>query len=221
MSFKIFTVSVLGVSTLALAACQVPHAFPTGYVHHASEYKSPTPPPSSKFTSLQRSTMGPEQSSQFRLAVYDLVNRLTTRAGMSPKPVYVLQPETMTPFYSNMDNDLRESLRHIGYQISDTPEGAYIITYAAAAIEPAPLPEGAVQQPIVVSSRENNMVPNVRMAIHVHDGLGETSKILTQEEGAYYVRGADVMVIPYADYTKVFIPALDQEYRTVPLSVKE
>ncbi len=212
---------LVAVSTLSLTACSLMRSVPSGYVYHGDTYKSATPPASTKFTALQRSTMGPEQSAQFRLAVYSLVDTLTARAGMPPKPVYVLRPEKMTPFYGNFDNDLRESLRHVGYQLSDTPDDAYIVTYSAATIE-TPVSSGGATMPVVVSSTENNSVPNVRMAIHVHDGLGEQGKMLTQESGDFYVRGADVMTILFPIYSNVYIPPIREvDNRTVPVSVKE
>jgi hypothetical protein len=182
---------------VALAACDTPNYLPDGYIHHAKPYKSQTPPPSAKFTPVQRGTMGPEQADQFRLAVYQLVDNLTNRAGMPPKPVLVLQPEKMTPLYANIDNDVRESLRHIGYRLADTPEGAYIITYTAE----------------VLKDKDGNVVsmsadqgPNVRLGIHVFDSLGENSRMLTKEEGEFYIKGADVMEIAPALFDGVFIP---------------
>ena len=121
-------ISVLALTACAaLSACSMPNSLPRGYAYHGEEYKSPNPPESPKFTSQQRASMGPEQADQFRMSVYSLVENLTNRAGMPPKPVYVMKPEPMTPFYANMDNDLRESLRHMGYRLTDTPENAYVI----------------------------------------------------------------------------------------------
>lgn len=216
MSKKIPLFLVLCGGSLALASCQVPHAFPTGYVHHGKEFKSATPPPSPKFTMVQRATMGVEQAEQFRLAVYSLVESLTTRAGLPPKPIYVLRADPMTPFYANIDSDVRESLRHMGYRLSDTPEGAYIMTYNATAIKPPVLPDGATPAPVVISSQDNTDVPNVIMALYVHDGVGEQSKLLTKEEGNFYIRGADVMSIPFANFKNVTNPVLSpEEDRTV------
>lgn len=220
MSVKKMPLFLVAASVLSVAGCSLMKSVPTGYVYHGDAYKSATPPASTKFTALQRSTMGPEQSAQFRLAVYSLVDSLTTRAGMPPKPVYVLRPEKMTPFYSNFDNDLRESLRHVGYQLSDTPDNAYVVTYSAAVLDVAAAKD--TNAPVVVSSTENNTVPNVRMAIHVHDGLGEQGKLLTQETGDFYVRGADVMTILYPIYSNVYIPPIrEADVRTAPIPVKE
>lgn len=219
---KIPVLFVLCGSVSALAACQVPHAFPSGYIHHGKEFKSATPPPSSKFTMVQRATMGVEQAEQFRLAVYSLVENLTTRAGLPPKPVYVLRADPMTPFYANIDNDVRESLRHMGYRLSDTPQGAYIITYNAMAIKPPAVSEGMTPAPIVVSAQENTSVPNVTIGLFVHDGVGEQSRLLTKEEGDFYIRGADVMSIPFAQFKDVTNPALTSaEDRTVRVQTTE
>ena len=182
---------------ITLAACDTPNYIPDGYVHHNKPYKSQTPPPSPKFTPMQRSTMGAEQSDQFRMAVYQLVDNLTNRAGMPPKPVYVMKPEKMTPLYTNIDNDVRESLRHIGYRLSDTPDGAYVIAYTAEVLKDK---DGKV----VSTSADQG--PNVRLGVHVFDSLGENSKMLTKEEGDFYINGADVMDISPAFFDGVFIP---------------
>ncbi|PZQ46745.1 MAG: hypothetical protein DI551_04650 [Micavibrio aeruginosavorus] len=178
----------------ALAACSVPNSLPRGYVYHDQPYKSPNPPESSKFTAAQRSTMGPEQADQFRLALYSLVEKLTERAGMPPKPVYVLKPDPMTPFYANMDNDLRESLRHIGYRLSDTPEGAYVMAYTAVVAKK------------VKGAPADDATPNTHLALYVFDGVGENAKRLTQEEGDFYIRGAEELNVRFASFPGVLIP---------------
>ncbi len=180
------------VAALGLAACS-PNAMPKGYVYHDDPYKSPNPPESPKFTELQRSTMGPEQAEQFRMAVYTLVDNLTNRAGMPPKPVHVLKPEPMTPFYANLDNDLRESLRHVGYRLSDSPEGAYAFTYNAEILKK----EKAVP---------GDTSPNVRITLHVHDKAGEDGKLLTQELGDFYIQGAEELNVRFASFPGTFIP---------------
>ncbi len=192
-----FKASLLAVSTcaavLALAACSMPNSLPRGYVYHKDEYNSPNPPESPKFTELQRSSMGPEQADQFRLAVYSLVENLTNRAGMPPKPVYVLKPEPMTPFYANMDNDLRESLRHMGYKLADTPDDAYVFAYGATVLKKGPI------DPADTS-------PNVHIILHVFDSYGENAKRLTQEEGDFFIRGAENLNVPFASFPGVLIP---------------
>ena len=42
--------------------------------------------------------------------------------------------------------------------------------------------------------------------LHVFDSLGENSKMLTKEEGDFYINGADVMDISPAFFDGVFIP---------------
>lgn len=192
---RIAKISLLAVSTCALlAACSPPSSVPRGYTYHQNEFKSPNPPESPKFTTQQRTTMGPEQADQFRTAVYGLTESLTIRAGMPPKPVYVLKPEKMTPFYSNIDNDLRESLRHLGYTISDTPEGAYAIAYNAN------IPKRPAGAPAIDTS------PNVHLVLYVLDSIGENARLLTQEEGDYYIRGAEDLNVPFATFGGTFIP---------------
>ncbi len=174
---------------LTLTACSSPIWAPRGYVYHDEVYKSPNPPESSKFTPAQRTTMGPEQAEQFRMSIYSLVESLTARAGQSPKPMYILKPQPMTSFYANLDNDLRESLRHLGYTLNDYPEGAYVMTYEASNLAPAA--EGA---------------PNVHIAIRIFDGIGEKSKMLTIEEGDFFIQGAEKLNVPFASFPGVIIP---------------
>lgn len=196
---KIRFLAVTACAALAvLAACSAPNSLPRGYVYHKDAYKSPNPPESPKFSSQQRATMGPEQADQFRLSVYTLVENLTARAGMPPKPVYVVKPETMTPFYANIDNDLRESLRHMGYRLSDTPDGAYAIAYNAD----IPKKEKAKDAVVIDTS------PNVTLTLFVLDSVSEEARVLTQESGSFYIRGAEELNVPFASYPGLFIPAL-------------
>lgn len=178
----------------ALAACSTPNSIPRGYAYHDREFKSPNPDPSKKFTQVQRNTMGPEQADQFRMAVYQLVENLTNRAGMPPKAVYVLKPEPMTAFYANMDNDLRESLRHLGYRLSDSPDDAYVFAYTAvtAKKDKMKVPEEAL--------------PNAHITLYVFDGVGEDAKLLTQEAGDFYIRGAEELNVPFASFGSQLLP---------------
>lgn len=182
---------------LALTACSIPNSLPRGYVYHQDEYKSPNPPESPKFSSQQRATMGPEQADQFRLSVYGLVESLTNRAGMPPKPVYILKPETMTPFYANIDNDLRESLRHMGYRLSDTPDGAYAFAYGAEILKK----DKKASDAILIDT-----TPNVTLSLYVLDGAGEDAKLLTQETGTFYIRGAEELNVPFASFPGLYLP---------------
>jgi hypothetical protein len=183
---------IVTASLLTLTACQ-PNALPKGYVYHGEAYKSPNPPQSKKITPEQRAVMGPQQADQFRLAVYDLADKLTKRAGMPPKAVFVHKPEPMTPFYASLDNDLRESLRHIGYQLADKPEDAYVFTYKATVLTDGKTPD--------VPGK-----PNVRIGLYVFDKKGEDGRMLTQEVGDYYIAGAGAMNIPFATFPGTFIP---------------
>lgn len=191
-----------GVAALSLSACAQPHALPTGYTYHTKEFKSATPPPSDKFSDEQRATMTAEQAEQFRQAVYSLAESLTLRAGMPPKPVYILRPEKMSPFYSNIDNNLNESLRHLGYTLASTPNDAYIFTYKVDLLRKAgdlKNPDGTPVDPATLSSN------NVRIAIQVHDSVGENSRMLTEEANTFYIHGAEYMTIPYLNFMGVFL----------------
>lgn len=201
--FKKFLPLYAGAAVLALAACSQPHMFPTGYAHHNKPFKSATPPPSEKFSDEQRVTMTAEQAEQFRRAVYSLAESLTLRAGMPPKPVYILRPEKMSPFYANIDNNLHESLRHLGYNLADTPNGAYIFTYTVDLLRDAKdlkNPDGSMIDPATLSSN------NVRIALQVHDGVGETSRMLTEEAGTFYISGAELLTVPFSNFLGVNMP---------------
>ena len=185
------TVLALGVSLLSLGACGSfthPNAMPSGYTYHHETYKSPAPAESSKVTIEQRQYMDATQAQQFRDAVYDLLERLTMRAGMPPKPVYVLAPDTMTTFYSNIDNDLRESMRHIGYAISDTPQDAYIFTYEALPLTKKVDPNAS-------------MANNVQLTLRIFSDLSASANQLTEETGRYFIQGAEALEIQPSRYS--------------------
>ncbi len=181
---------------LSLCACASPNSFPDGYAHHSKTFKSQTPDPSSKFTPAMRATMGPEQADQFRLAVYSLVESLTARAGLPPKSAFVVAPGKSTPLYANIDNNLRESLRHMGYRMSDTPVDSYAFAYAASVIKDA---EGNVLA-------DDGMTPNVRLTLYVYDSVGEGAKMLTQETGDFYIHGADKLNYEFSSFPGLSLP---------------
>jgi hypothetical protein len=191
MSFSKFSLVTIGVSAIALGACSMghPNALPTGYTYHHDVYKSPTPAPSPRVSTAQRESMTIAQAEQFRNAVYDLVTRLSERAGMPPKPVFVLPPKNMTAFYAHIDNDLRESMRTIGYAISDRPEGAYVFTYSADLIDS-------------MRGTEQTGQPNVELILRVFNEADPKARQLTQEVGRYFIQGAeafDIYPTVYAD----------------------
>ena len=186
-----------GASALAITGCSMahPNAMPSGYTYHQDTYKSAAPPPSPKITAEQRRYMDAAQAEQFRDAVYDLLKRLSGRAGMPPKPVYVLAPDPMTTFYANIDNDLREGMRHLGYAISDVPTGAYVFAYDARLME---RPRGYV----------SDGQPNVDLIIRVFDSIGENARMLTEEAGRYYIQGAELLHIKPSQYS--LLPGRDK-----------
>lgn len=190
---KILMASAL--TALCITACDHPNAIPSGYTYHAREYKSPEPPQSVKFSKEQRATMTEQQAAQFRSAVHGLVETLTVRAGVPPKSVYILAPEKMTPFYANFDNNLRESARHLNYRLSDHPDNSYVMTYTAEVLK---TPDG---KPIATGAG-----PNVKIAVQVHDKLGEDSKMLTEEWTSVRIDGAEELSIPYLLPPGVKIP---------------
>lgn len=184
-----FGLLALGASALALSGCGLTHptSMPGGYTHHQSTYKSADPMPSAKVTVQQRKYMDAVQAEQFRDAVYDLLERITRRAGVPPKPVYVLAPDPMTTFYANIDNDLREGMRHIGYALSDTKTGAYVFAYDAK---------------LLTAPRDGFSAgaDNVELVLKVFDSADVNARMLTQDSGRYYIQGAEDLNITPARY---------------------
>jgi hypothetical protein len=176
------------VIALSLGACSTvePNFLPKGYAHHGKVYKSQTPPPSQRVTNDQRAHMGPVQAEQFRTATYDILSRLTGRAGLPPKPAYIDAANPMTPFYANIDNDLREAMRSQGYRLSEMAEGSYIFKYKAELLpgyrsyDLESAPTGA---------------PNIKLTLDVLTDIQGTMKVLTHEVGNYYIQGAEDLLI--------------------------
>jgi len=184
---KMGLLSGIAVLSMGLVACSVPHGMPTGYTYHGDLYKSKTPDPSPRVTSAQRALMGVEQAEQFRRATYDILTRLTSRAGVPPKPVYIAAADPMTPFYANIDNDLREAMRAQGYRLADTADGAYIIQYHADLLP------GYRSYDLEKAAMGT---PNIQLTMDVMTDIHGTLKPLTQEVGEYYIKGAEELLIP-------------------------
>lgn len=164
-------------AAMLVSGCQTlyaPHLFPTGYVYHKEEFKSPTPGQSAQFSKYDRAVLGKEFEQSVRSATYDLLGRLTKRAGLPPYPVYVLPGVPQTGISLMLDNDLREALRKLGYDLSDTQEQSYIMTYKAELL-----------------NRANAADPNVELVISVLSATGWDARLLTSEVGQYYIEGAE------------------------------
>ncbi|MEM8833396.1 MAG: hypothetical protein AAGB32_02530 [Pseudomonadota bacterium] len=185
----ILSLSSLGLLSVSLGACMMahPNPIPTGYTYHHDTYKSAAPPLSNTITTQQRRYMDEEQATQFRDGTYALLEGLTMRAGMPPKPIYVLAPNPMTNFYANIDNDLRDNMRHIGYALSDTPDDAYIFTYDASYIAPT---DGTYVEG----------QPNVELTLRVFNEISETGRMLSEETGRFYIKGAETLKIQPTRY---------------------
>jgi len=189
-SRKLTVLALSGASILTMVACTThPNAMPTGYTYHHDTYKSALPPVPSTITVEQRQYMDAAQAEQFRDGTYQLLEKLTMRAGMPPKPVYVKAPNPMNNFYANIDNDLRENMRHIGYALSDSPKEAYVFTYDAQYLMPA---DGA---PMASAG-----TPNVALTIRVFDTVGPTARMLSSETGQFYIKGAETLNIQPTSY---------------------
>jgi hypothetical protein len=205
------TWAVKGLATcavLAIVGCSgvnMPNYFPDGYTHHANPnqaYRSDGSFPSRKFTQKQRAVMTGDMANQMRMSVYTLAETLTLRAGLPPKPVYIAQrhPSDISPFDALLDNDLRESLRHLGYRLANTPDDAYAMRTRVEKIQ------GAVPD-----------APNVTITLEVYDSAGDEARLLTTESGNYFIKGADVLDMPFGsplgalvDETAGQVPALNQ-----------
>lgn len=192
-------------TTLSLGACSVtePNFMPRGYTNHGEIYKSKTPPPSQRVTNEQRSDMGPVQAEQFRSATYDILTRLTSRAGLPPKPVYIEAVNPMTPFYANIDNDLREAMRSQGYRLADSADGAYIFKYNAELLP------GYRSYDL---EKAQTGSPNIKLTLDVLTDVHGNLKPLTHEVGNYYITGAEGLLIPVPN--NKFLP-LENETRYV------
>ncbi len=188
-SSKLSMAVLIGASVLGLSACANPNAMPSGYTYHHDRYKSAAPPLPKTITAQQRQYMDATQAEQFRNGTYALLEKLTMRAGMPPKPVYVLSPTPMTNFYANIDNDLRENMRHIGYALSDSPMDAYVFTYDAQEIVLAEGTERAAG------------TPNVELTLRVYSSLDENARLLSTEKGQFYIQGAETLDIQPTNYS--------------------
>ena len=140
--------------------------------------------------------MGPQQAQQFRTALYDLVDRLTERAGLPPKSIYVMPHDPMNAFYAQVDNDLREAMRHTGYTLATTTDNAYAFTYEAVPIEQVSLDEEEYPDTV------NPDAKNVEIILQVFDGVGPEAKQLTEQRGSYRIDGAE-------HYFGVQLPSFD------------
>ena len=203
------------VVSLSLGACSSiePNFMPKGYTHHGKIYKSKTPPPSQRVTNAQRADMGPVQAEQFRSATYDILTRLTSRAGLPPKPAYISAASPMTPFYANIDNDLREAMRAQGYRLADSADGAYIFKYKAELLPG--------YRSYDLESAQTG-APNIKLTLDVLTDIHGVLKPLTHEVGHYYIKGAEVLLIaaphqkslPLEDSTRYIKEAGSYEPRT-------
>jgi hypothetical protein len=166
----------LGVSALALSACQHPNAMPSGYTHHHEVFKSPDPAPVLTLQTTDNQDI-PLSLMDIDMAVEDLLRKVTARAGLPPKPVYILTPPKMTSFYSLIDSALRKNMRDLGYAISDTETGAYAFVYNARELRK---PRGT----------ENDGFPNVELVLQVYSALNKEARLLTEQSGNYFIEGA-------------------------------
>ncbi|MEM6811415.1 MAG: hypothetical protein AAF549_03000 [Pseudomonadota bacterium] len=178
---------LVSASCLSLVACAAPNSMPTGYTYHKDTYKSAEPPLPAVITQAQRVFMDETQAEQFRDGTYNLLERLTMRAGMPPKPIFVATPYPLTNFYANIDNELRDNMRHVGYALSDTPEGAYVFTYDAVYIGDGTDQEG---------------IANVELALRVFNEIGEEARLLSVEKGRFYIQGAHTLNISPNEFAK-------------------
>lgn len=181
-----------GASALILSACGHPNAMPSGYTHHHDNYKSINEP----FTDVIPTISNEDTVLSFSdidRAVDDMLRKITARAGVSPKPVYVLKPSQSSPFYSAVDSALRTSMRDLGYAISDIETGAYGFSYSARKLRK---PRGT----------ENDGHPNVELLLQVFSKVGSDAKLLTEQSGNYFIEGASSYKIKPLASANNFVP---------------
>lgn len=181
---------IIGVSVLALHACKHPNAMPSGYTHHHDTYKSPDATPAVKPATLDNQNV---RLSQMDIddAVEDLLRKITARAGVSPKPVYILTPSETGAFYNIVDSALRKNMRDLGYAISDTQAGAYAFAYSARELRK---PRGS----------ENDGYPNIELTLSVFNKVGDDARLLTEQMGNYFIAGASDQDIRPVTYSSNF-----------------
>jgi len=178
--FKNLFLSASALAGLSLVACASPGPMPHGYTYHDNGvFQSKTPPKSTRITDAMQANMGAAQAEQFRVATYDLVTRLTARAGLPPQQAYVMSAEPMSAFYTNIDNDLREAMRATGYSLADNAQGAYVFAY------------DAVLLPGARDVAAADMTANVQLTLFIFNMVNGTLNQLTQETGQYYIQGAE------------------------------
>jgi hypothetical protein len=176
---------------LALAACSGPGAMPRGYTYHQERFKSPAPGPSGKISDAARENMTPDQARQIRSAVHTLARRLTDRAGLAPRPVYVQTADPLIPFYAMVDNDLRDVLVHIGYRLSDVPDDAYIFQYDAAMRK---------RPDAMIDDEQTHQQPNITITLRVIDQPGRDGRVLTTQSDDFFIQGVDDLDISHAHF---------------------
>ena len=158
---KILRLTALFFPALFLHACDLP----TGYVYHDQLYKVPVESSSASGARLITN----DQAAQIYTAVSDLTTRLTDRAGMAPRPVYVETKKPSLQIQTMMDNDLRDSLRSLGYTLTNDPAQGYIIAHRIKAV-----------------NMENSPL-NAELTLDIYDGTQEDKRLLTSETGFYKI----------------------------------
>lgn len=175
---------ILGFSVLALNACSHPNAMPSGYTYHHDRFKSADPSPALGVVKTNQESV--LSQTDIDRAVDDLLRKITARAGVSPKPVYIITPSMMTPFYSAVDDALRNTMRELGYALSDTQTGAYGFAYSGRNLSK---PRGT----------DNDGYPNVELMLQIYDSVSDNARLLTQQAGNYFIEGAQDYSINLVD----------------------
>ncbi len=180
-SKTILSVSVSLLSAGLLSACGHPNAMPSGYTHHHN-VKNAVDVSAADSVPLSSTYIAAPENQALSLvdvdrAVDDMLRKITARAGVPPKPVYILKPENPTPFYNAVDNALRTSMRDLGYAISDMKAGAYGMAYNARALRK---PRGT----------ENDGHPNVELMLQAYSNVESGARLLTEQSGNYFIKGA-------------------------------
>lgn len=182
ISGTILSISVSLIGVGLLSACGHPNAMPSGYTHHheakgsvdvSADSVTPVVAPIYKSTSddMVLSLVDIDR------AMDDMLRKITARAGVPPKPVFILRPAMPSPFYNAVDSALRTSMRDLGYAISDIETGAYGFAYNARNLSK---PRGS----------ENDGHPNVELMLQAYNKVGAGARLLSEQSGNYFIQGA-------------------------------
>lgn len=165
---RLCTLALPVFTAVFLSACEMP----TGYVYHDRLYKKPV----AQSTASDAKLISNTQAAQLYAAMADLTARLTERAGLAPRPVYVEPHVPASQIQTMMDNDLRDALRRSGYTLSSDPSSGYVITYRIKTVT------------------LDQDTKNAEISLDIHDGTQDARPLLTSETGFYVIDSLEDLI---------------------------